>query len=186
MTIYSVSNASVEFLGEKRPEVPGDRTGISEICNLSTTDGLKAEVAIQHFDDGDINIRLTEFLTTPPPTYAHLNRNGTMTVQTRETDGKRVALLRALRPGGREHATLNAINFHELDALLGTDSSAWLTDLGFEIGTWAALNPKAGKFKDSIAVAIEPENTALLVLPWTLTRVIALMNRLGKPGLEAL
>lgn len=186
MSIYSVANASIEFTGEKRPDVPGERTGVSEICNLTTTDGLKAEVSVQYFDDGEINVRLTEFLTTPPPTYSHLNRNGTMTVQTRETDGKQVALLRALRPGGREHATLNVVTFQELDALLGADTKEWLIGLGFEVGTWASLNPKAAKHKESIAVAIDPNKTSLLVLPWALTRVIALMKRLGKPSLDAL
>ena len=176
-----VANSHLTFTGETRLFELSGKTGEAEIVNISTPDGLKAEVSIQKFADGDIHVRLTEFLSTPPPTYSHLTRNGMMTVQVR-SDGKWVALLRALRPGGREHATLNSITWAELDYLLGEDSNKWLNGLGFETGTWVDLNPKAAKFKDSIAVAIAPENGALLALPWALTRVIALMKKLGKPS----
>jgi hypothetical protein len=79
---------------------------------------------------------------------------------------------------------LNAITFEELDVLLGADSKTWLKELGLEVGTWSGLNPKAGRFKESIAVAIEPEKLNLLVLPWSLTRVIALMKNLGKSNVD--
>lgn len=181
MSSYQVANATVSISAdESRREVAGKIASV-RTATLETTDGLKGEVSIQHFDDGDIHVRLTEFLTTPPPVYSHLTRNGTMTVQVRK-DGKWVALVRALRPGGREHATLNSVNWSELDDLLGANADLWLQSHGFEVGTWAELNPRAAKFKDSIAVAIEPENSHLLVLPWALTRVIALMKKLGKPS----
>jgi hypothetical protein len=176
-----VANSMLTFTGETRPFDTGGKSGLAEIVTISTPDGLKGEVSIQKFADGDIHVRLTEFLATPPPIYSHLSRNGTMTVQVRE-DGKWVALVRALRPGGREHATLNSINWAELDDLLGEGAKLWLQGHGFEVGTWAALNPRAAKFKDSIAVAIESESAHLLALPWTLTRVIALMKKLGKPS----
>lgn len=179
-----VGNVSLTFEGEVRPFDLSGKLGTAEIVQLQTTDGLKAEVSIQSFDDGDIHIRLTEFLSPPPPKYSHLNRNGAMTVQSREHDGKKLALIRALRPGGKAHSTLNAITFEELDVLLGADSKTWLKELGLEVGTWSGLNPKAGKFKESIAVAIEPEKLNLLVLPWSLTRVIALMKNLGKSNVD--
>jgi hypothetical protein len=181
LTTHSVSSASVVFTGESREVETGGRAALSEIANIVTRDGLQAEISIQKFTTGEIHIRLSEFLTTPPPIYSHLNRNGTMTVQVRD-DGKWVALLRALRPGGKEYETLNNVTWSELDGLLGADAKVWLKNLGFETGTWAELNPKAGRFKDSIAVAIAPANGNLLVLAWALTRVIALMNKLGKPS----
>jgi hypothetical protein len=104
-----------------------------------------------------------------------------MTVQVRE-DGKWVALLRALRPGGKDYPTLNGVSWDELDGLLGSNAKQWLEGLGFETGTWAELNPKAAKFKESLAVAIPAEHGNLLVLPWALTRVVALMKKLGKPA----
>jgi hypothetical protein len=176
----TVGNVSLTFEGEIRDFTSGGKSGKAEIVQLESTDGLKAEVSIQIFDDGEIHIRLTEFLSPPPPKYSHLNRNGTMTVQTREHDGKRVALVRALRPGGKSHATLNTVSMSELTELLGSDAKEWMSQLGLEVGTWSEINPKAGKFKDSIAVAVTPSEMNLLVLPWTLTRVIALMKNLGK------
>lgn len=175
-----MANAHFVFDGESRPFEIGGKSGQAEIATVSTPDGLKAEVSIQRFDDGEIHIRLTEFLTSPPPVYGHLIRNGTMTVQTRD-DGKWVALLRALRPGGKEHPTLNNVTWEELDWLLGSSAEGWLEGLGFETGTWSSLNPKAGKFKDSLAVAISADNGSLMALPWALTRVLALMKKLGKP-----
>jgi hypothetical protein len=183
MASYPVSNSWIDITDEVRPFESGGRPGAAQIVKIQTTDGLKAEVSVQKFNDGDINIRLTEFLTTPPPLYSHLINNGTMTVQVRD-DGKWVALLRALRPGGKEHATLNHVEREELDSLLGADSYGWLLDLGFEVGTWAEINPKAAKFKSSLAVAIDPAKGTLLVLPWALTRVIAIMKQLGKPTLD--
>lgn len=185
MVDIGVANSILTFTGETRPFDSGGKSGVAEIASITTPDGLKGEVSIQKFADGDIHVRLTEFLATPPPIYSHLTRNGTMTVQVRE-DGKWVALVRALRPGGREHATLNSVNWSELDDLLGEDTNLWLQNHGFEVGTWAELNPKAAKFKDSIAVAIDPERSHLLVLPWALTRVIALMMKLGKPSVVEL
>ena len=179
MTTFTVSNASITFSGESREGEVGGKAATSEIANLDTTDGLKAEISVQRFAEGDIHIRLSEFLATPPPRYSHLTSNGTMTVQVRE-DGKWVALVRALRPGGREHPTLNSVSWAELDALLGENARDWLTNLGFEVGIWSEINPKAGKFKDSIALAIDADKGHLLVLPWALTRVIALMKQLGK------
>lgn len=180
MTVFTVAKASLYFDGEQRPFESGGKTGAAEIVKLETSDFLAAEVSIQRFDSGEITIRLTEFLSTPPPKYAHLNRNGAMTVQVRE-DGNWVALLRALRPGGKEHPTLNFVSWDELTSLLGHEAKEWLIDLGFEIGTWADLNPSAGRFRDSLAVSIAADKANLLVLPWALTRVIALMKKLGQP-----
>lgn len=158
------------------------REVVCDISEVTTIDGLRAEISLQRFFDGEIRVRLTEFLTTPPPAYSHLNRNGTMTVQVRE-DGSWVALLRALRPGGKDYPTLNNVSWGELDSLLGQDAKGWLEGLGFETGTWFALNPKAGRFKDSLAIAVPAEQGNLLVLPWALTRVVALMKKLGKPAI---
>lgn len=183
MTAISLENLTLSFSDAFRDFESGQKQGVAEIVVLETTDGLKAEVSIQRFQDGEIHIRLTDFLTTPPPVYAHLTRNGTMTVQVRE-DGKWVALLRALRPGGKEHPTLNYVSLEELDKLLGSNATEWLENLGFEVGTWESLNPSAGRFKESVAVAIDACKGNLLVAPWALTRVIALMKRLGKTTVE--
>ena len=102
-----------------------------------------------------------------------------MTVQRLE-NGDWVSLLRALRPGGREWPTLNYVSMEELDSLLGSSAQDWLTGLGFKVGTWAELNPSAKRFKNSIAVSIPADKSELLVLPWTLTRVVALMKQLGE------
>ena len=71
-----------------------------------------------------------------------------------------------------------------MDKLLGANTKEWLIGEGFELGTWADLNSKAVKHKDSLAVAIEPSRGNLLVLPWALTRVIALMKKLGEETYE--
>lgn len=67
MSSFSVSNSSVSLTGEIRPFVSSGKAGTAEICEIETTDGLKAEVSIQKFEDGAIHVRLTNFLKTPPP-----------------------------------------------------------------------------------------------------------------------
>lgn len=183
--VFTVGNAKLTFTGETRTIDSITSPGRAEVIQLETTDGLKAEVSLQFFDDGAEVVRLTEFLSPPPPTYSHLDRNGSMTVQTRSTDGRKVALIRALRPGGKEYPTLNSVSLEELDGLLGADVKSWLEDLGFEIGIWKEINPDAGRFKEALAVSVSAENARLLALPWALTRVMALMKKLGKPTLES-
>jgi hypothetical protein len=68
----------------------------------------------------------------------------------------------------------------ELDSLLGASAEGWLTDLGFTVGTWEELNPAAKRFRKSVAVSIPADKSELLVLPWTLTRIVALMKQLGE------
>ena len=179
MKDVSIGNAFLTFSREKRPFESGGQHGTAEIVELKTSDGLNAEVSIQQFVNEVIHVRLTEFLSPPPPLYSHLIKNGTLTVQVRH-DGKWVALLRALRPGSKDYPTLNHISLDELNGLLGEDCVSWLEGMGFEFGLWVDLNPKAARFKESFAVAIEPEKAHLLVAPWALTRVVALMKRLGK------
>jgi hypothetical protein len=177
---HEVAGVTIEDSGIERPSRAENFAKPSSVTCISTMDGLRAEVEVQFLVDGSMHVRLAEFLSTPPPLYSHLIRNGTMTVQVR-ADGKWVALLRALRPGGKDYPTLNGVTWEELDALLGGNAKEWLEGLGFLTGTWAELNPKAGRFKDSLAVAIPAAEGNLLVLPWALTRVVALMKKLGKP-----
>jgi len=182
LNVNEFAGVTIESLVSDRISQPGIFERASRVVPISTIDGLRAEVELQYLVDGSKHVRLAEFLAPPPPLYSHLIRNGVMTVQVRE-DGKWVALLRALRPGGKDYPTLNAVSWQELDSLLGADSKGWLERMGFETGTWSELNPKAAKFKDCLAVAIPPEDGHLLVLPWALTRVVALMKKLGKPAI---
>lgn len=178
---YNVATLSIKTDARREIITIAGKEAVCDISEVTSIDGLHAEVAMQRFVDGEIHVRLMEFLATPPPAYAHLNRNGTMTVQVRE-DGSLVALLRALRPGGKDYPTLNGVTWEELDALLGSNAKEWLEALGLETGTWAGLNPKAGRFTDSLAVAVPADQGGLLVLPWALTRIVALMKKLGKPS----
>jgi hypothetical protein len=153
-------------------------TGSLEVAKITTPDGLVAEVELQDFGPGETQVRLTDFLSSPPPKYDHLNRNGMLTIQ-RLDNGHWVAPLRALKPGGRDWATLNVASMEELDWLLEESAKDWLTGLGFTVGTWEELNPRAGKFRQAVAVSISADKANLLVLPWVLTRVVALMKQLG-------
>lgn len=179
MNEYQVSNAKITFTDEVRPAEKAGVVGSERIAIIETTDLLKAEVSIQEFDDGTKVIRLTEFLGDEPPRYTHLQSNGRLPILMRP-NGDWMVLLRALRPGGKPYPTLNSVSFEELDELLGVDSKKWLENLGFEIDEWQKINPAAGRYKNGIGLAIHPSKAHLLVLPWTLTRVIALMKRLGK------
>ena len=181
MNVHEFAGVTIDTLVSERISQTELFERASTVVPISTTDGLRAEVELQYLVDGSKHVRLAEFLAPPPPRYSHLIRNGVMTVQVRE-DGKWVALLRALRPGGKDYPTLNAVSWDELSGLLGENAKEWLEGLGFETGTWSELNPKAGRFKDSLAVAIPAEDGNLLVLPWALTRVVALMKKLGKPA----
>lgn len=177
---YSVAGVEVEITGEtRRISVPGNINGSALLAVIRSPDQLVAEVQIQDFGPEQTFVRLTEFLAPPPPTYGHLNRNGAMTVQ-RLGDGSWVAPLRALRPGGRSWPTLNYVSIEELDDLLGENAKSWLEGLGFTVGTWESLNPAARRFKQSVAISIPADNSQLLVLPWTLTRIVALMKQLGE------
>jgi hypothetical protein len=183
MEKHKFGNVDLEFLSDSRLSDFSGRLATSIVAKLSTSDGLKAEIEIQDAGGNDILVKLTEFLSPPPPLYSHLNRNGAMTVQ-RRADGFWVAPLRALRPGGKPYPTLNHISLEELDFLLAGDSAAWLEGLGFEVGTWGSVKPSAVRFKDSLGLAIPESRAQLLALPWSLTRVVALMKGLGKIGLE--
>lgn len=177
---HLVDGVEVEFTGEVRPiTATGGLTGTAQIAVVKTPDHLVAEVQVKNFGPEDSLVRLTEFLSPPPPTYSHLDRNGALTIQ-RLPNGDWVAPLRALRPGGRSWPTLNHVSMKELDVLLGEDARSWLEGLGFSVGTWESLNPAARRFKESIAVSIPESKSELLVLPWTLTRVVALMKQLGE------
>ena len=177
---YNLAGIEVELTGEVREiEASGNVSGKGHVAVVKTPDLLVAEVQLKNFGPEDTLIKLTEFLTSAPPKYNHLDRNGSMTVQ-RLSNGDWVAPLRALRPGGRAWPTLNYISMAELDGLLGESARAWLNGLGFTVGTWESLNPAAKRFKQSIAVSIPAEKSELLVLPWALTRVVALMKQLGE------
>ncbi len=177
---YNVAGVEVELTGETRQIFgTGNEAGSAIVSSIRTPDQLVAEVQLRDFGPNDTLLKLTDFISTPPPLYDHLNRNGAMTVQ-RLDNGDWAALLRALRPGGKSYPTLNFVSMDELSWLLGDDANEWLEGLGFQIGTWEQVNPNAKKFKDSVAVSIPAEKANLLVLPWTLTRVVALMKGLGQ------
>jgi hypothetical protein len=176
----TVSGVEVELTGETREiTAAGNLSGSAQIAIVRTPDHLVAEVQIKDFGPAQTSLKLTDFLAPPPPTYSHLDHNGSMTVQ-RLGNGDWVAPLRALRPGGRPWPTLNYVSLEELDNLLDGDAKSWLEELGFTVGTWEGLNPAAKRFKQSVAVSIPDKNANLLFLPWTLTRVVALMKQLGE------
>jgi hypothetical protein len=173
--------AGVEVELGIRQQSGASKTGVAgsiEVAKIATPDGLVAEVELQDFGSSETQIRLTDFLSSPPPKYDHLNKNGMLTIQRLE-NGDWVAPLRALKPGGRPWATLNVATMDELDWLLGSSATDWLNGLGFTVGTWEELNPKAGRFRKAIAVQIPADKANLLILPWALTRVVALMKQLG-------
>lgn len=177
---HLVNGVELEITGEVRAiTAAGGLNGSAQIAVVKTPDQLVAEVQIKDFGPNQTMVKLTEFLSPPPPAYGHLDRNGSMTIQ-RLANGDWVALLRALRPGGRSWPTLNYISMDELDGLLGQNAKLWLTNLGFAVGTWEELNPAAKKFRNSIAISIPEEESHLLALPWALTRVVALMKQLGE------
>ncbi len=177
---YTLAGIEVELSGEVRQlEAPGNLLGKGYVAVVRTPDLLVAEVLVKDFGPENTLIKLTDFLSSPPPKYSHLDRNGSMTVQ-RLSNGDWVAPLRALRPGGKAWPTLNFISMSELDELLGESAEAWLIGLGFTVGTWESLNPAAKKFKQSLAISIPEEKFQLLTLPWALTRVVALMKQLGE------
>lgn len=177
---HLVAGVEVEFTGEVRPiSGSGNITGTAQIAVVKTPDHLVAEVQVKNFGPDNSLVKLTEFLSPAPPTYNHLDRNGALTIQ-RLGNGDWVAPLRALRPGGRDWPTLNHVSLKELDELLGQDAQSWMESLGFSVGTWESINPAAKRFKQSIAISIPESKSELLALPWTLTRVVALMKQLGE------
>ena len=179
------SGVDLDLSVEERFEQDKDGKQIRSIISLvRTSDQLSAEVSYQIQDDGARQIGLTEFLSTPPPIYDHLNRNGRMPITVVEERQEHVALLRALRRGGRDWPTLNKVTEDELDQLLGSSVRDWLTSLDIKLGTWDSLNPNAKRHKDALAVAVKAEDSTKLVAPWALTRVVALMKKLGENNLD--
>jgi hypothetical protein len=172
----------ISSTGETR-ELTGEKAGTSRVFNLETKDHLRAEVELREFTDESKEIRLTNFLAPPPPKYEHLNRNGSMPIQA-QSDGTWVVLMRALRLGGKPYPTLNEVTWAELSELTEMDFEKHLLEIGLKTGTWQELNVRAKKYKDSLAAAAPQGQSELLLVPWAVTRVIALMKRLGKPGLE--
>jgi len=185
--VTSFCGVELQLGFENRVEVEKDGSEIKSIISLlHTNDQLSAEVSYQISQDGSRQIRLTEFLADPPPIYDHLNKNGRMPVTVVDDGKTHIALLRALRKGGREWPTLNQVYAEELDGLLGISTRDWLSSMDITLSTWSSLNPAAKRYKDSLAVSVPSEKTLNLVGPWALTRVVALMKRLGERNLDAL
>jgi hypothetical protein len=107
----------------------GDKLGTAKVFRVQTRDNLCAEVEQRDFTDGSKEIRLTEFLSPPPPKYDHLNRNGAMTIQV-QADGSYVVLLRALRLGGKDYPTLNDVTWDELSEITELDFQKYLLGCG--------------------------------------------------------
>lgn len=176
---FNVAGFEVEIQPEKVEALHSDGTPVTAwSCTIKSEVGLNAEVLVKDFGAAGGEVRLSNFLSTPAPVFDHLDRNGAMTCQVLPS-GDWVALVRALRPGGKPHPTLNHVTLEELADLLGEDFQTWAGSFGFTVGTWAGLNPTAGRFKESVAASIPAEKAYLLVLPWTLSRPVALMKKLG-------
>lgn len=63
MIEHSFSGLTVHYAGEKSKLEISGKTAVVETANLDSADGLKAEISIQDFQNGEIHVRLTEFLT---------------------------------------------------------------------------------------------------------------------------
>jgi hypothetical protein len=190
---FTVGRVTVEVLDGLRPfaGVPtsqwhGDRaarTGEATVANLSTTDGLKAQVAVVTWPGGDeVSVRLADRFGGPAD-YERLEDAGE--ISPKIVGDTLVARVRALRYGAGDRASGAPVDWEQIDQWNGGDARAALHDLGAtRTGSYGELLATATRFKAEPAIEVPRSNPAALFAIYALTRVMPIMTAFGKTQVE--
>jgi hypothetical protein len=181
-----VLDGVVPFAGVPTSQWHGDRqerTGTGVLANLSAADGLRLQVVLVRWPEGDEVSLRKSILLGGPVDYERLEDAGELAPKI--VGDRYVARIRAMKykPGGR--AGLDAVDWAQLDSWLGTDSRAILLEMGAtRVGTYGELYPSATRFKLEPAVEVPIATPDALFVTYALTRVIPIMLAHGKPTVE--
>lgn len=190
---FTAGKVTVEVLDGIRPYtgVPtsqwhGDRlerTGEATVANLSTPDGMKAQVVVVTWPGAEeVSVRLAD-LFGGPSDYERLEDAGEMSPKI--VGDKLVARIRALRYGAGGRASGAAVEWEQIDEWHGGDARAALRDLGAtRTGPYGELLPSAARFKTEPAIEVARDNPAALFAVYALTRVMPIMTAHGKSQVE--
>ena len=160
----------------------GVRRAVASIAEISTPDEFRGTVAVLDWEGGAREVMLIDF-HGGPANYQRLSQSGRMTTKLTD-DGTSVALLRAMKFGGRAWPTLNQATWTDLFAMLeGADPEALLVEHGaIRTGTYSELLPGVTRYKDAIAVEVDGDDSAALLVAFAMTRVLPIMHDFGAPG----
>ena len=159
---------------DKTPPVDGRAT----LAELETPDGFKGTLGVIEWPDGSAEINLVDF-AEGPDVYRRMESAGRTQVLTE--NGHWLLVVRALKWGDKNRATLHNVTFEELDKLIKEDSQATLlTFPNVQLGRYGDMQPKtSAQFKDAIGMKVPVGEMDALAAMYAMTRVMPLMVGLG-------
>lgn len=194
-TAFTAGKVGVEVLDGEHPfvgvptsEWHGSKQeieGRAEIANLRADDGLRAQVALVAWPNGlEWSLRLSDLLAGPSD-YDRLRDAGELAP--RPAGDKLIARIRALKYKEQGRASLDAVEWDDLDSWAGQDARAFLEGLGAtRTGTYVELLPTAARFREEPAIEVAASSPAALFAVYALTRVMPLMFGHGRAGIEVI
>lgn len=193
MTTFSVGAVAVDVIGGRHrfTGVPtsqwhgdrAERTGDGVLANISAPDGLRLQVVLVTWPGGEEVSLRQSILLAGPADYQRLEDAGELGPKI--VGDRYVARIRAMKYKAGGRAGLDAIEWGQLDELLGAEGKQALLDLGAtRVGTYGELLPHATRFKTEPAVEVPIEKPDALFAVYALTRVLPIMAGHGKPAVE--
>ncbi|RQP13347.1 MAG: hypothetical protein EAS51_00075 [Microbacteriaceae bacterium] len=188
---FEVGQVAVEVLDGERtiagrpwgkadgPELEATAT----IARVATPDGFVGFIALQRWPDGETDLRLTDSVGEAGE-YGRLHQAGALAVK--RDVGRLVAMLKALKYGPKGYAQLANVEWADLDGLAGRDARQLLTELGARsCADYGDLWDTSAQYRRRPGIEVSTEEPSALFAAFVLTRVVPLMRRYGKPGVEA-
>lgn len=181
-----VLDGLVPFAGVPTSQWHGDRlerSGKGILANFTASDGLRLQVVLVTWPDGDEVSMRHSILLAGPADYQRLESAGELGPKI--VGDSYVARIRALKYKAGGRAGLDAVEWGQLDAWLGADTQEMLARVSAtKTGTYGDLNPEATRFKAEPAVEVPIAKPDALFAVYALTRVLPIMTAHGKPAVE--
>jgi len=194
-----MSDASTFEVGKVAVEVlPGDHSvvgrpwgqadgpeveAIATVARIATPDGFVGFIALERWPGGEADVRLTDSVGAAGE-YGRLHQAGTLAVK---VNGSRlIAMLKAMKYNDKGYAQLANVEWADIDAFAGADARSLLTGLGATTcGDYGDLWKTSAQYRRRPGVEAAEDDPRALLAAYVLTRVVPLMRRYGKPGVEA-
>ncbi len=159
---------------EKSPPIDGKAT----LAELETPDGFKGTLGVIEWPNGTAEINLVDF-AEGPDVYRRMESAGRTQVLTEH--GHWLLVVRALKWGEKNRATLHNVTFPELDKLIKDDSESTLLSFPHvELGRYGDMQPKtSAQFRDAIGMRVPIGEMDGLAAMYAMTRVMPLMVGFG-------
>jgi hypothetical protein len=159
---------------EKSPPIDGKAT----LAELETPDGFKGTLGVVEWPNGTSEITLVDF-AEGPDVYRRMESAGRTQVLT--DNGHWMLVIRALKWGDKNRATLHNVTFDELDKLIKDDSKAVLEAFpGVALGRYGDMQPNtSAQFREAIGMKVPTGEMDALAAMYAMTRVMPLMVGFG-------